>query len=324
MIRSFIFSDGKLVSEAVEYDALKLVRADEGLHVWIDLQDPTDEECRMVFQDLYAFHPLAIEDAMAGQQFPKIDDYGDFVFMTLHGVDYAHEDRFATSDLDIFLGEDYVVTHHSGTIPAMETAIQRLRDNRVIRAKTIDRVVYRLIDGLVDNYQPLLNEIHLEIEALEDEVFSQRVRSPEVMQEFRALRHDVMRLGQIVRPQQEVIARIAHGEFKFIRPYLTPYFRDINDNLRRLESAASEYTEQLFLMIDLYLNKSANETNDIIKLLTVLTAVTTPTMIVGTWFGMNFKDMPELDASDGYNWAFWLTLLSTVLLLVWLRFKKWL
>ena len=324
MIRSFVFNEGKVVGEDLDIDALRLVLADEGLHVWIDLNNPTDEECRQVFTELFNFHPLAIEDAMAGKQFPKIDDYGDYVFMTVHGVDYTHEERFCTLDLDIFLGKDYVVTHHSEDLPGMETAIQRLRDNRVIRSKTIDRVVYRIIDGLVDNYQPLLNEIHLEVEALEDEVFSEKVRSPEVMLEFRNLRHDIMRLGQVVRPQREVIARIAHGEFRFIRPYLLPYFRDINDNLRRLEGATQEYTEQLFLMIDLYLNKSANETNDIIRVLTVLTALTTPTMIVGTWFGMNFKDMPELDAADGYEWAFWLTILSTIGLLGWLRFKKWL
>ena len=126
-----------------------------------------------------------------------------------------------------------------------------------------------------------------------------------------------------MRPQRDVIDRLARGESKLIRPKLLPYFRDLRDNLVRLEETVVGYHERLMMAFDIYLNKAAFEANEGIKFLTALTAVTLPAVLVGGWYGMNFEHMPELKSPHGYLWAAGLTLVSTVLMTIYLKKKKW-
>jgi magnesium transporter len=137
------------------------------------------------------------------------------------------------------------------------------------------------------------------------------------------VRGDFTKLRTIVRPQRDVIGRLARGDSKLIRPKLLPYFRDLHDNLARLEDTAAGYHERLMMAFDIYLNKAAFEANEGIKFLTALTAVTLPAVLVGGWYGMNFEHMPELRSPHGYLWACTLTLVSTVAMVIYLKRKKW-
>jgi len=127
-----------------------------------------------------------------------------------------------------------------------------------------------------------------------------------------------------VRPQRDVVNRLARGEFKLIRPVLLPYFRDLLGNLNRIDATSASLGDQLYMTLDVFLNKASYETNEIIKVLTLLTALTTPTVLIGTWYGMNFGDMPELHLPYAYPVAGAVTILSTIALVFWLRRKRWL
>ena len=135
------------------------------------------------------------------------------------------------------------------------------------------------------------------------------------------VRNDFTRLRTIVRPQRDVIERLARGDSKLVRGKLLPYFRDLRDNLVRLEDTAAGYHERLLMAFDIYLNKAAFEANEGIKFLTAITAVTIPVMIIGTWYGMNFEDIPEL--ARGYPFAVGVTFVSTLLMFWYLKKKKW-
>jgi magnesium transporter len=137
------------------------------------------------------------------------------------------------------------------------------------------------------------------------------------------VRNDFTRLRTIVRPQRDVIDRLARGDSKLVRPKLLPYFRDLRDNLVRLEDTAAGYHERLLMAFDIYLNKAAFEANEGIKFLTALTAVTLPAVLVGGWYGMNFEHMPELKSPHGYVYACLLTLLSTIAMVIYLKKKRW-
>jgi len=117
---------------------------------------------------------------------------------------------------------------------------------------------------------------------------------------------------------------MARGEFKLIRPVILPYFRDLLGNFNGIDAAAATLSDQLYLILDVFLNKASYETNEVIKILTLLTALTTPTVLIGTWYGMNFHDMPELDFPHAYPIAAAVTIGSTILLMIWLRRKHWL
>lgn len=324
MIQSFVFNDGKLVASNLDSDALRLVRADKGLLIWVNLSSPTPEEATSILEEVFGFHPLAIEDCLADTRYPKIEDYEDYLYLVMHAVAFSKEDQFRTTELDFFIGKTFLVTHHSEPLPAIASTIERIQKNPSTISRGMDRLAHHLLDTIVDAYQPVLNDLTKEIAALEDTVFASREAEPTVIKEFRARKKELGDLQQIVRPQRDVVTRLARGDFKLIRAVLLPYFRDLLGNLNRIDTSASSLGDQLYMTLDVYLNKASYETNEIIKLLTLLTALTTPTVLIGTWYGMNFKDMPELDLPYAYPTAAIVTVASTVLLIVWLRMKRWL
>ncbi len=322
MIHSFIFSEGKLVGRDLELEALRLVQGDKGLILWVDLDNPTDDEIKQVLEGIFHFHPLAIEDCMTPSSLPKIEDYEDYLFMVTHAVDFSRADKFATTELDLFLGKEFLVTFHRTPLRSVSTLIERLSKNVGPGPRGPDRLTHSLLDLLVDNYAPLLSELHAELEEIEETVLSQD-SSKKFVSELLSVRKDFTQLRHIVRPQRDVIDRLARGDSRFIRAKLLPYFRDLRDNLARLEDTAIGYHERLMMAFDIYLNKAAFEANEGIKFLTAITAITIPIMVVGTWYGMNFEHMSELSSAHGYRNAFLITIVLTLLTALYLKKKRW-
>jgi magnesium transporter len=318
MIHSFVFSEGKLVSRDLEIEALRLVHGDKGLILWVDLEAPTDEEIKLILEGVFNFHPLAIEDCVTPSSLPKIEDYDDYLFMVTHAVDFTRTDKFATTELDLFLGKEFLVTFHRTPLRSVATALERVSKST---ARGPDRLAHTLLDHLVDNYQPVMDELQAELEELEESVLARDSSHEKLVTELLAVRADFSRLRTIVRPQRDVIDRLARGDSKFIRPILLPYFRDLRDNLARLDDTAISYHERLMMAFDIYLNKAAFEANEGIKFLTAITAVTIPIMVIGTWFGMNFESMPEL--KNGYPLALGATAVTTLLMVIYLKRKRW-
>ena len=321
MIRSFIFSDGKLVGQDLELEALRLVRSDKGLLLWVDLDRPTPEEIKNILEGVFQFHPLAIEDCVAPNSLPKVEDYEDYLFIVTHAVDFSRTDKFNTTELDLFLGKDYLVTFRTAPLRSVSTLIERFTKSAGVGPRGPDRVAHTLIDLLVDNYAPVIEELRAELEDIEDHVLSKDSSHQKLVNELLHVRNDFTRLRTIVRPQRDVIDRLARGDSKLVRAKLLPYFRDLRDNLARLEDTVAGYHERLLMAFDIYLNKAAFEANEGIKFLTALTAITIPVMVVGTWFGMNFDKMPEL--AHGYPIAVGVTIVTTVMMFIYLRKKKW-
>jgi magnesium transporter len=322
MIHSFIFSDGKIVGRDLEVEALRLLLADKGLILWVDLDNPTDEEIKTILEGVFHFHPLAIEDCVTPSSLPKIEDYEDYLFIVTHAVDFTRQDKFASTELDLFLGKEYLVTFHRTPLRSVAALIDRLARNAGPGPRGPDRLAHSLLDLLVDNYAPMLTELHTELEEIEEIVLSQS-SDKKLVNELLQVRGDFTKLRQIVRPQRDVIERLARGDSKMIRATLLPYFRDLRDNLARLEETLIGYHERLMMAFDIYLNKAAFEANEGIKFLTALTAITLPAVLVGGWYGMNFDHMPELRSPHGYLYATTLTIVATALMAVYLRKKKW-
>ncbi|MDB6127079.1 MAG: magnesium and cobalt transport protein CorA [Verrucomicrobia bacterium] len=323
MIRSFIFSDGKLVGQDLEREALRLVRADKGLILWVDLDKPTEEETKFVLESVFQFHPLAIEDCVAPDSLPKVEDYEDYLFIVTHAVDFKRTEKFNTTELDLFLGKDYLVTFHTDPLRSVSTLVDRTTKFTGVGPRGPDRIAHSLLDLMVDNYLPVIEELRGELEELEENVLSRESAQKELVNELLHVRGDFTKLRQIVRPQRDVMDRLARGDSKLIRTSLLPYFRDLRDTLVRLEDTAASYHERLMMAFDIYLNKAAFEANEGIKFLTALTALTLPAVLVGGWYGMNFDNMPELHSPHGYFWATGLTAIATLLMMLYLRKRKW-
>ncbi len=325
MIRSFVFSQGKLVSQDVGMDVLRLVLYDEGVQIWVDAENPTDEENKMLLEGVFNFHPLAIEDCIAVSERPKVDDYEHYIFMVIHGVDYRLESHeFQTIELNLFIGKNFLVTVHNEPMRSVSTTIERVIKNAPLIARAPDRLTYNLLDALLENYQPALEDLAAEISDLESKVMSEP--SAEVLNNVLKLKTEVQRLRQIISPQREVIARLAHGEFKIVRTHLLPYYRDLLDHLSRISDAADNYRDSLMNILQVHLNLQQMQVNRVIKILTVLATLSMPLLIVTSWYGMNVQHMPNTSWPNwevSYMGILGGTAIWTALLYLYLKKKGW-
>ena len=303
---------------------------DTNLFLWVDLENPTPEETKYVLEEVFHFHPLSIEDCVNVSPSPKVDDYEPkeddkftpYLFIVIHAVDYSRKECvFATRELDFFLGKNFLVTYHTVPIKSVLVTEEQAARGTMHIARAPDRVAYNLLDSIVDNYKPALDELALKIAELEQQALAEPTK--ETLNEILRVKKEVVHLRQIIGPQREVIARFARGEFKQIRPHMVPYYKDVYDALFQISEMAQSYTDSLTGILQVYLNMSSNQTGEVVKLLPLITVITTPLMMIGTWYGMNFHDMPELSWKHGYMVAFGIVALSTGLTYWYFRKKKW-
>src|SRR6059058_1044839 len=180
MIRSFAFTtQGRLHTRNIEMFLMPTLLADTNLFLWVDLENPTSQETKFVLEDVFHFHPLSIEDCVSVSPLPKVEEYNPkeedrfapYLFMVIHAVDYSRKDGvFATSELDFFLGKNFLVTYHTVPLRSIQATEDQCLKGTVHIARAPDRVAHTLLDGIVENYKPALEELSLEIADLESAV----------------------------------------------------------------------------------------------------------------------------------------------------------
>lgn len=305
-------------------DGLRLVLFDKGLHVWVDLEASTDEEAKLILDGVFGFHPLAIEDCLTLSERPKADEYDNYLFLVIHAVDYTRgTEEFRTTELNIFMGKDFVVTFHRDPLRSVAATIDRVTKNAPAVARAPDRLTHTLLDFLFENYRPVLEELSAEVGDLEDTVLA--TKSADILKSVLRVKSEVQRLRLIIAPQLEVIARFARGEFKFVRAHLVPYYRDLYDQLVRIRDSADNYRDALTGILQVHLNLQQTQVNEVIKVLTVLATLALPIFIITSFYGMNFAHFPPSGSSlvTAYAWVFGITLVCTGLLFWFLKRKRW-
>jgi magnesium transporter len=327
MVHSLIFDDqGRFIGRDVSLDQLRTFLAENHKLIWVDMEGATGEEAHNILgENLFNFHPLAINDCHEAISTPKIEPYEGVepwrpcTFLVLHGAEYAtQQETVQTSEMDAFIGKNFLVTWHEQPMKAIAQAFDRCVKTG---PRGTDRLLHTIVDFLVESYQPALDALAAQIEGLQDQVFSQPTQA--TLTHIQAIRKQVALFRQIIGPQREVIGRLARGEFKMIRVHLLPYFRDVHDALVRISYTTDAHTDQLTNTLQVYLSHSSNQTNEVVKVLTILNAISIPALVVASVYGMNFKHMPELDWRFGYAFALALIVGSTVGLLYYLKRKNW-
>ena len=323
MITTLVYRDARFVAHNPPADTLAALRTEPGIMLWVDLSSPTTDETRLVLESVFAFHPLAIEDCVTDSPFPKLEEYDDYLYLVMHAVDYSQADKFTTTELDLFLGKNFIVTYHGQPLKPVQAALDRYLKAPGTLVRGADRFAHGILDLMVEAYKPALDELRRELEEIESGVL-QEMGPDELFPRVAGLRKELSALRQIVRPQREIAAVLTQGKSRFIRPLIVPYLRDLTEELSRIESQAGAWAEQLILTFRVYLNKSGHEANLGIRVLTGITALTLPVIIIGGWYGMNFDRMHETDARYSYYIALALMFAGTAGMLLFLRRKKWL
>ena len=323
MITTLVFRETRFAALNPPVDTLATLRTEPGVLLWVDLSQPTDEEIKQVLETTFAFHPLAIEDCVADSPFPKLEEYEDYLYLVMHAVVSTENQHFTTTEVDIFLGRNFLVTFHRQPLRPIQAVLERYARPGGVQVRGPDRFAHSLLDLLIEAYQPAMDSLHRELEAIEEGVLKD-MAAKDLFPRVVALRKQFSALRQIVRPQREIANSLAEGKTKLIRSVMVPYLRDLAEDLVRIETQASAWAEQLILSFRVYLNKSSHEANEGIRVLTGITALTIPVLLISGWFGMNFETMYELAGRYSYLAAAALTLTGTVGMLAFMRRKHWL
>jgi len=292
----------------------------EGL-VWICLNAPTEEELQTILGNLFHFHPLTIEDCTSnGYQVPKMDDFGDYLFIIMHTLPPGNYWEISNPvELDLFLGKNYVVTvAHEMHVSPIEAVWQRLEKDERLFTRGSDFLCHAILDRLVDDYLPVLDEIDEQIEHLEDQVLQSP--TPDVLSKTLEMKHALMSLRRLVAPQREIVNRLSRDDFSLIDRQSRIYFRDIYDHLVRLQDLSESLRDIVTGILDIYLNSTSLRLNEIMKALTIVSTIFLPLSFVAGIYGMNFRYMPELEWRLGYLmvWVIFILIASGMILF----FKK--
>jgi len=324
MITSFYFKKSGEVETNLSRARLLSVLGEKNGLLWVDLEEPNEFESDSLVE-IFNFHPLAIEDCMTDQSQPKLDDYGEYLFMVVHAImmhDKGSKRELRTVELDIFIGENFVVTVHKEPL----VSVAQVRELAQKKAPALmgsgpDMLVHSLLDHLVDRYLPVLDEYDNKINSLEKEMF--RHTSKDFLKSLLQIKQDMFHLRRIVGPQRDTLYSLTRDSSAFIKADHLMYFRDIYDHLFRIYGMAEAYHENLNNILQVYFSYSSFRLNEVLKHLTVLATVTMPPVIIASVYGMNFKHFPELEWAMGYPFAIGLCVLSSLAMLVWMKFKKW-
>jgi magnesium transporter len=275
--------------------------------VWVNLSAPTKEEFG-ILSSVFSFHPLALEDCESRRQHPKIDDYGGYLFVLTHGVHPESSLReFRTRQLSIFVGPNFLVSYHKEKSRSVEHALEVAHKNPRLIADGPGAILYNILDFQVDQYFPVVENFQKKIEEIEQKVFTRP--TSEIMAEVFELKKALMRLRRIAGHQRGILTRLSRREFPLIDERSAINLRDVYDNLVRITDLADSYRELVSDALAAHLSIVSNRTNEIMRVLTVITTLFIPlTFIVGV-YGMNFDVMPELRWRHGYLFV-WLLMIA--------------
>jgi len=282
-------ADGSLTTVADPESIRRALADPEGL-LWLDLEAPSPEEAG-VLTDEFDFHPLTIEDCLADRlDPPKIDDYGRYLFLVVHGVEeYAGVRELEPLEVDLYLGANYVVSCHLAPVGAVGRLLERCQRGGPVLEHDADFLLHTLLDGLVDDMLPVVDELDETVDRLEEQVLADPQRS--TLQGILLVRRNSMRLRRFTTAEREIANRLSRGEFPaLVREEAHIYFRDVYDHLVRIEYLVESVRDLADGALNTYLSVISNRLNEVMKVLTAAAAIFLPLALVPAVYGTNFTN----------------------------------
>jgi len=318
LVNCVAYKEGRKLAD-IERHAISDYLAQPGTFVWVALHDPRDDEL-LEMQEEFGLHELAVEDARHGHQRPKIEEYGDSLFVVLNTVEVEAEgEDLKRGEMDIFVGRNYILSVRQRSERGFKDVRQRAERDPELLSHGAGFVLYTLMDAVVDRYFPVLDSIEMELDAAEDQLFSGH--SPRAnIESLYYVKRKLATLKHVAGPLLETSNKLFGGRVPPMCVGLGDYFRDIYDHLVRLNQSIDSQRDTVNTAIQVNLAMITIGESEVTKRLAAYAAlVAVPTMIAGV-YGMNFEHMPELEWAFGYPLAVGLmTVIDTVLFL---RFRK--
>jgi magnesium transporter len=327
MIRALYCPAGQALRQDLQPQDYAQALADEQGLLWVDFQGESPQVCEPILLNTFKFHPLAVDDALSETHVPKVDDWESYLYVVMHAISFELKDggTIGTVELDVFLGKNYLVTHHDQPAPALERVWHSFPKDERRQKMGADHVLYSLADELAVDYVNVVQELDDEINAVEDQVFDRP--DPAILERTFALKRAVLRVRRTVSPQREVLNKLARDDYAVIDAKDRVYFRDVYDHLVRLYDIIEGIRDLIAGVLDSYLSVINNRMNDIMKTLTIITTMFMPISFVAGFFGMNFFQPVEPIASVTRQTSLFVILALMVItpasMWLWMRRRGW-
>ena len=289
--------------------------------VWVGLHEP-DEALLDRIQALFGLHELAVEDAHRAHQRTKLEAYGASLFMAVHTAQMAH-DKIELGETHVFLGRNYLVSVRHGASLSYAPARRSCEASPLLATLGPSYALYAVLDFIVDNYLPIVDEFQSRLNDLEQAILAAEFRRDTIFQLY-DLKKQLLRMHLTMTPLQDILSQLVRLYPGLIRDEVRPYFRDVGDHVARINETIGATREMLTSAMDVNLALVGIAQNDVFKRIAGWGLLLTAPMMIASWYGMNFRDMPELTAAHGYPLAIGLTATLCILLYVFLKRAKWL
>ncbi len=302
-------------------DAISDLHQNESNIIWVDVADPTSEDFDELARE-FGFHPLSIEDCRSEHQRPKVEEYHGYYFIVLYEAELTEDGQLKLRELNIFLGKNYLVTVHSQPIRAIAATENLWRNWTDLAERGTGLLMYLLIDPIVDEYMPLLDNLSDKIDDLEDYIFTDS--NPEALEEIFRIKKQLLFLRKSITPLRDVFNTLLRREQPIFSRETTVYFQDVFDHLIRVTDTIDTLRDMLGSIMDAYLSIASNRMNAVMKQLTSISAILMSVTLIAGIYGMNFEIMPELKWHYGYVWALGSMLVVGLGVYLYFRKIKWL
>jgi magnesium transporter len=296
MIRAWI-AEAAGVRAAEPAEALAALG--RGACIWIDLDREDEASVRRTLEPL-GIHPLVLEDMVMEINRPKVDNYGAYLYLVVHSARWD-QDRPQLREVDVVLGERFLVTYHDGSTRSIAAAHEVLPRRPELLARGPGLLLHFILDVLVDHYLPIMDRIAEDVDQLEDQLFrpGQRRLHQRVVQ----LKRGMSALRRIMGPQRDTVLALTRDEFRAVPAEMRPYLRDVYDRLARVSDLLDSFRDETSSLLELHVSMASNRLNQVIKRLTVIATIGLPLTVITSYYGMNF-DLPEFK----WPWGEWYAL----------------
>jgi magnesium transporter len=293
----------------------------EGTFVWLGLRE-ADADLLTSIQEEFGLHELAVEDARSAHQRPKIEEYGDTLFLVLHTAT-LNDDCVDFGETHVFVGPRFLVTVRHGASVSLNGVRRRCAAMPTQMKKGSSFVLYSILDFIVDNYMPVVEGLQERFDSLEQAIFEQRP-SRQTLEGLYDLKRELLRLHAAITPMIDICNELMRFHNSLINKDVRIYFRDIADHIKRIDQAIYATREMLVAAMQVHLTLETVRQNEVVKGLAGWGAILAIPTMVFSWYGMNFKYMPELEWQYSYPVVVGLVLLSSMLLYWRLKRQGWL
>ena len=325
MIKTYFYNH----SELKMYHDVDLARKDEWLKspedlLWIDLYDVGNDELQYIAQ-IFDFHPLAIEDCLHVSPRAKVDKYDDYYFFVFHALRYNEESdtEITTLELNVFLGPNYIVTIHKSPITPIGRIAAECHRNFSYMNRGPDYLLYAIVDGITDEYFPIMDRLSVRIDELEDEIYEHQME--EITEEFLALKRTIILIRRVILPQKRIFANV-NGRYSFdIAEENVPFYVDLTDHLERIADSTETFRDLVNGALDTYYTIISAKTTETMRVLTIISTIILPLTFITGLFGMNtFNWLGTAAEPVMLVLAIVIMLVLTVAMLYVFKKRKWL